>query len=64
MAFFPFFNNFSSVTVYEDWDISLYNTIMTALPICAHACYEFDLNFKRTKVKNGKDFYPWVYYVG
>jgi len=64
MSYFAFYNSFSEVAVYEDWCISLYNTIMTALPVCAHAVIDFDHNFKKSKIKNGKDYYPYVYYVG
>lgn len=52
------------MTTYEAWNISLYNTIMTALPIIVHAVYDFDHNYKWTTIKNAKDFYPSVYYVG
>ncbi len=41
--FYGFYNKFSGQTVYDDWFISLYNMIFTAVPLGARAASDFDL---------------------
>ncbi|CAG9315183.1 unnamed protein product [Blepharisma stoltei] len=41
--FFAFYCAYSGQTVYDDWYISLYNTIFTALPLMVKALFEKDI---------------------
>jgi len=50
--------------VFEDYYITFYNMIFTALPVIAKALFESDLNYKTTKIENAKEIYPYIYYVG
>lgn len=76
--FFAFVNVFSAQTVFDDWYISLYNTIFTALPLVVRACFDQDVYYKKviienkqkqkvvkiTELPNVKRSYPLLYYVG
>ena len=42
-AYYAFVCAFSAQTVFDDWYISLYNTIFTAIPLLAKAIYELDV---------------------
>ena len=40
--YFGFYNNFSGQTIIDDWFIAIYNMVLTALPLCLAAVYDFD----------------------
>lgn len=57
--YFAFFNNFSGQTIIDDWFISLYNMIFTALPLIAKAVFDHDI-----KPEDGETFnelLPFLY---
>lgn len=37
------FNGFSSISIFPDWFLTLYNLVFTALPVCAYATWEKDV---------------------
>ncbi len=41
--FYGFYNNFSGQTIYDDWFISLYNVLFTAVPLIIRALSDFDV---------------------
>jgi phospholipid-transporting ATPase len=41
--FYGFYNNFSGQTIIDDWFISLYNMIFTAVPLAIRALSDFDI---------------------
>ncbi|EGR31812.1 phospholipid-translocating p-type flippase family protein, putative [Ichthyophthirius multifiliis] len=41
-----FYSGFSSQTVFDDWNISLYNLIFTALPLIVRAILDQDVNYQ------------------
>lgn len=41
--FYGFYNNFSGQTIIDDWFISLYNMIFTAIPLAIRALSDFDI---------------------
>lgn len=48
--YFAFHSLYSGATVFEDYYITFYNMIFTALPITAKAIFECDLNYKNTSI--------------
>jgi len=44
--YFSFFSFFSSMKVFDDWFIILYNLVFTALPLIARAVFDQDVNYK------------------
>jgi len=50
--------------VFEDYYMTFYNMIFTALPITAKAILESDINYKSTKIPDAKKYLPYIYYVG
>jgi len=57
--YYAFFNNFSGQTIIDDWFISLYNMIFTALPLISKAIIDHDI-----KPEDGKlidEMLPFVY---
>jgi magnesium-transporting ATPase (P-type) len=57
--YFAFFSSFTGQTVFDDWYISLYNLIFTALPLIIRAIFEQDVNYKvliKKKLPNLKDY--------
>ena len=49
--YFAFQNGYSANSVYEDWYLSLYNMIFTALPLLIKAIFEQDINYKMDVTK-------------
>lgn len=43
-VYYAFVCAFSAQTVFDDWYISLYNTIFTAIPLMIKAIYEVDVH--------------------
>jgi magnesium-transporting ATPase (P-type) len=41
--FFAFYSGFSGMTLYDDWYVSLYNILFTALPLTVKALFEKDI---------------------
>lgn len=37
------YNGFSSISIFPDWFLTLYNLVFTALPVCAYATWEKDI---------------------
>ncbi|CAD8163492.1 unnamed protein product [Paramecium pentaurelia] len=77
--FFSFFCAFSAQSFYDDWYITLYNLIFTALPLIIRATFDQDINYKQylnydanQRIKNVqlkqenylKQKFPYLYYVG
>lgn len=46
--YFAFFSGYSGQTVFDDWYVTLYNLIFTALPLIAKAVLDQDVNYKLT----------------
>lgn len=57
--YFGFYNNFSGQTIIEDWFISFFNNIFTALPLSARAVLEHDIHPEDGKV--ALLFQPFLY---
>lgn len=49
--FFGLYNKFSGQTIIDDWFISLYNLIFTALPLAVYAVFEVDIDIKNRKTR-------------
>lgn len=41
--FFAFYSGFSGMTLYDDWYVSLYNILFTAVPLTVKALFEKDI---------------------
>ena len=41
--FYAFYCNFSAQTIIDDWFINMYNLLLTAFPLGARACIDFDV---------------------
>ena len=41
--FFAFYSNFGAQTIIDDWFINMYNLLLTAFPLGARACMDFDI---------------------
>lgn len=61
--FFAYFNGYSGTTVYDDYYITCYNLIFTALPLAAKAVWDQDLN-PQTDGAEIKPYLPKLYYIG
>ena len=67
---YAFYCGFSGKSVYDDWYITLYNMIFTALPLMSRALFEKDIMVpKRGSIKNNKEqairnLVPFVYSLG
>jgi len=44
--FFAFYSAFSGQSVFDDWYVTLYNLIFTALPLIVNAIFDQDVNYK------------------
>ena len=60
---FAYINGYSGQTIYDDYYITCYNMIFTALPLLAKAVYDYDVNpdIDGSKYRN---LLPRLYYVG
>jgi magnesium-transporting ATPase (P-type) len=61
--YFAFRAAFSGQSFYDDYYITCYNLIFTALPLLMKGIFEYDINY----VIDGedlRDYYPRLYYVG
>jgi phospholipid-transporting ATPase len=47
--FFAFFTAFSAQTLYDDWYITFYNMIFTALPLIFRATFDKDVNYLKAE---------------
>lgn len=75
-VFFSFFCGFSGQTIYDDFYITFYNLIFTALPLMVRATIEQDIYYKfRVNIEDEDDlpfgeniylkkYYPKLYYIG
>jgi len=61
--FYAFVNGYSGQTVYDDWYISFYNMVFTALPLMAKALFEQDVN-PSIDGEGYKKFFPRLFYIG
>jgi magnesium-transporting ATPase (P-type) len=61
--FFAFINGYSGTPIFDDWYISNYNMIFTALPLIAKAIFEYDV-FHKVDTPGVNKFLPKLYYVG
>ena len=57
--FFAFYNLSSGQTIMDDWFITCYNLIFTALPLCVVAISDTDL--KQKDMDNIKELTPFIY---
>ena len=57
--FFAFYNLSSGQTIMDDWFITCYNLIFTALPLCIVAISDTDM--KQQDIDNVKEFTPFIY---
>jgi len=77
--YFSFLCGFSGQSVFDDWYITFYNMIFTALPLVMRAIFEQDIYYKQRKVATEKGpefssivgvrplvkkYYPALYYLG
>jgi len=71
--YFAFISAFSAQSVFDDFYITLYNLIFTALPLLVRAAFEQDVNYKKVANKvTGeieirplvKKHFPKLYYIG
>lgn len=53
--YFAFENAFSGQTIFDDWYITLYNIIFTAVPLVVRAILEQDLYYKVQEEEDEKD---------
>lgn len=60
---FAYMNGYSGQTVYDDYYITCYNLIFTALPLCAKAVWDQDVN-PTTDGDDIKPYLPKLYYIG
>ena len=66
---FMFYNAFSAQTIFDDWYITFYNMLFTAVPVTFRAVIDMDITYKfakRGKVieNNLKKFYHHLYFLG
>ena len=62
---YAYINGYSGQTIYDDYYITCYNMVFTALPLTAKAIYDQDIN--PSKDLDGPSFrslLPKLYYVG
>lgn len=71
--FFAFVSAYGGQTVFDDWYISIYNAIFTALPLIVRAVLDQDVNYQRMcdtddekciDNKEIREALPKLYYVG
>ncbi len=72
--YYAFINAFSARAIYEDYYITFYNLIFTALPLAARALCDQDVNYKERVIENGqlkiqtrpyiKKYFNRLYYIG
>lgn len=43
--YFAFFSGYSGQTVFDDWYVTLYNLIFTAMPLIMRAVFDQDVNY-------------------
>lgn len=60
---FAYINGYSGQTVYDDYYITCYNMVFTALPLAAKAIWEQDIN-PEIDGDVYKSLLPKLYYVG
>ena len=59
------FNGFSSISIFPDWFLTLYNLVFTAMPVCGYATWEKDIIAQ--ECKDGeylRKYIPSLFYVG
>ena len=71
---FSFYCGFSGQTIFDDWYITFYNMIFTALPLIIRAIIDVDIYYKIHKRGNFnkvfqvipiiKNYYPFIYEIG
>lgn len=57
--YYAFFNNFSGQTIIDDWFISLYNMIFTALPLISKAIIDVDIKPEDGEIIS--ELLPFIY---
>ncbi len=70
--FFAFASGFGGTSLFDTFYVQCYNMVFTSLPLVAKAICEQDVNYLKIRkdqkstyeVKNLKDNYPYLYYVG
>lgn len=60
---FAYINGYSGQTIYDDYYITCYNMVFTALPLTAKAIYDQDVS-PLEKLFNVKPLLPKLYYIG
>ena len=60
---FAFICGFSAQTIFDDYYITFYNMVFTALPLMVKAVFEQDINYK-PNLDHFRYFFPALYYVG
>lgn len=60
---YGFISGYSGQTIFDDYYITSYNMVFTALPLAAKAIYDQDVSPLETTL-NVKPFLPKLYYVG
>lgn len=55
--YFAFFSGYSAQSFYDDWYITFYNMIFTALPLIIRATFDQDVNYKFLISKNADKYY-------
>lgn len=60
---YAFLNGYSGQTIYDDYYITCYNMVFTALPLLIKGIFEQDINYE-TDGLSYKRFFPKLYYVG
>lgn len=67
--YFAFISMFSAQSVFDDWYLSFYNMVFTALPLLIKAIFDYDFNYSYINSKNQlvvdhllKDINPYLYY--
>lgn len=60
---FAYISGYSGQTIYDDYYITCYNMVFTALPLAAKAIYDQDVNTD-TDGKEFRPLLPKLYYIG
>ena len=60
---FAYSNGYSGQTIYDDYYITCYNMVFTALPLAAKAIFDQDVN-PSEKNLDTKSLIPKLYYIG
>lgn len=61
--YFSFVNGFSGQTLFHDWNITLFNSVFTTMPLMTKALFDFDVDEARDGESMRKCI-PYLYYVG